>query len=110
MERLSHIGKVFRREFHQRWSLEVFKVSSRIKRAGLNIYMIVDLNEDPVLGTFYEKELQAVTVDATGVFVVDHVIRTKAVRRKTFNLVRWRGYPSKFDSWISQDDWTPVGN
>ena len=106
--RLSHVAKVFRREYHQKFTEEVFRVTSRKKRAGLNIYTLEDVDGEAVLGTFYQKELQGVIVDLSGTFDVDHVIRSKKVRGKTKYLVRWVGYAPKFDSWLDAKDFVPV--
>ena len=106
--RLSHTAKVFRREFHQRWTTEVFRVSSRKRRGPYNIFTISDLNGEELKGSFYSWELQLISIDLSGSFQIDHVIRTKKTRGVKMFLVRWRGYSSKFDSWISEKDFTPV--
>ncbi len=106
--RLSQAAKVFRREYNQRWTTEIFRVSSRMRRGPYNIFKISDLNGSEILGTFYSRELELITVDLTGSFVIDHVIRTKKSRGVKMYLVRWRGYGPKFDSWISEKDFTPV--
>jgi len=106
MVRVSHIARAFKREYDQRWSLEVFRISERQRRGHFNMYVIQDFQKDPVLGTWYELELQPVTVDASGVFTVNEVLRTKRVRGKKQHLVSWMGWPSKFNSWITDDDFT----
>ena len=108
MVRLSHLAKVFRREYGERWSLEVFRVSERRRRGPFNVYTVQDLQKEEVLGSWYEKELQGVSVDLTGNFVVERVIRKRTVRGKKQVLVKWRGYPSQFNSWVSDDDFVPV--
>jgi hypothetical protein len=106
--RLSHVAKVFRREYHQKFTEEVFRVTSRKKRAGLNIYTMEDVSGDVLLGSFYQKELQGVRVNLSGTFVVEHVIRSKKVKGKTQYLVKWRGYDSKFNSWLKDEDFVPT--
>ena len=106
--RLSHVAKAFKREYGQRWTLEVFRIDARQRRGPFNIYSLKDLQDEAVLGTWYEKELQGVSVDVSGNFVVDHVVRTRRMRGQKQFLIRWRGYPAKFDSWISADDFVPV--
>ena len=108
MVRLSHLAKAFKREYGQRWTQEVFQITARRRRGPFNIYSLQDLQKEDVHGTWYEKELQGVSVDITGNFVVDHVVRTRKVRGHTQFLIRWRGYPSKFDSWVSADDFVPL--
>lgn len=106
--RLSHAAKVFRRGFDYQYSLEIFRVSGRKKRAGLNIYTVEDLNASPLIGTFYRWELIPVTVDERGVFDVEEVIRSRKMKGKKHFLVRWRGYPDSMNSWISEDDFVPA--
>jgi hypothetical protein len=56
--RLSHLKKVFNRYYQEKWTEENFKVESRKLRQGIHVYKIVDYEDDPVQGTFYEPELQ----------------------------------------------------
>jgi hypothetical protein len=108
MVRVSHLARAFKREYDQRWSTEVFRVQGRQRRGAFNVYTLQDLQEETVLGTWYEKELQGVTVDLSGSFTVQEVLRSRKVRGKKQYLVSWVGYPSKFNSWISDDDFTPL--
>ena len=108
MVRLSHLAKVFRREYGQRWSQEVFRIAEKRRRGPFNIYIVEDLQKEQVLGSWYEKELQAVSVDLTGTFVVDRVIRSRTVRGQKQHLVSWKGYPAKFNSYISAEDFVSL--
>jgi hypothetical protein len=102
--RLSHVAKVFSRNYDEKWTRELFVLSSRRKRASLNIYEVRDLKKEPVVGTFYEKELQGVIFDLEGTFDVERVLRTKKVKGKKLLLIRWQNYPPAFDSWVSEED------
>ena len=108
MVRVSHLARVFKREYDQRWSSEVFRIAGRDRRGPFNVYTLQDLQKEAVLGTWYQRELQGVTVDLSGSFTVQEVLRTKKVRGKKQYLVSWVGYPSKFNSWISDEDFTPL--
>ena len=66
--RISFVAKVFAREYDARYTGEVFRVTSRTVRAGLNIYKVADLGGEVLIGTFYQSELLAVTIDERGVF------------------------------------------
>jgi len=61
--RLSHLKKVFDRDYQEKWTEEIFKVESRKLRHGIPVYKIVDYVDDPVQGTFYEPELQRIRKD-----------------------------------------------
>ena len=51
-------------------------------------------------GTFYELELQKVSVPVDRVYRVEAVLQRRKVGRRQEALVKWFGYPSKFNSWI----------
>ena len=50
-------------------------------------------------GGFYEEELQKVTDQE--IYRVEEVLKEKKVHGgKTLYLVKWKGWPSKFNSWV----------
>ena len=51
-------------------------------------------------GTFYELELQKVTVPFDKVYRVEAVLKRRTVGRRKEALVKWFGYSSYFNSWI----------
>ena len=55
--RMSKYKNIFARGYTQNWSEEVFVVS-KIKDTVPWMYVISDLNGEPITGSFYEKELQ----------------------------------------------------
>ena len=57
-------------------------------------YKIKDLNGEEIKGTFYREELQK--TDQT-IFRIEKVIR----KTKDRALVKWKGYPNQFNSWVS---------
>ena len=60
--------------------------------------MISDLNSEPIIGSFYEKEWQKTSKKKK--FRLE-----KALKRKGDKLyVRWKGYDNSFNSWIDQRD------
>ncbi len=64
-----------------------------------NMYELVDLDNEPIIGKFYEKEPSAVN-KADDVYRVEKIPR----RRKGQALVKWAGYNSKHNSWIPIKD------
>ena len=60
--RTTYIRKPFQREYDSRWTGEIFKISRCFMHQGQPIYRVVDWYNDPVKGTFYQKELQKVEV------------------------------------------------
>ena len=58
--RISHLQSSFQREYDIKWSGEIFKISKRFLRQDQPMYKIVDWFNQPMKGTFYQKELQKV--------------------------------------------------
>ena len=55
--RISRHKKVSAKEYAPNWFEEVF-VIKKVKNTVLWTYVIMDLNSEDIVGTFYEKELQ----------------------------------------------------
>ena len=55
--RISRHKKISAKEYGPHWSEEVF-VIKKVKNTVLWTYVIMDLNSEDIVGTFYEKEFQ----------------------------------------------------
>ena len=73
--RLSHLKKVFDRDYQEKWMEEIVEVESRKLRQGIFVYKIVDYVDDPVQGTFYEPELKRVRKGVNSLFRVEKILR-----------------------------------
>ena len=98
--RTTFLRRPFQREYDTRWTGEIFKITRRFMRQGQPIYKLVDWYNNPVKGTFYQKELQKIEVRDDDMFKVEKVIKYKGRGNKREVLVRWLGWPKQFDSWI----------
>lgn len=92
------------REYHQKWSGEIFVITQRYKRDGLPVYKLKDFAGDAITGTFYSQELQKVNVGTETEWKVDNVLKRRKVKGIKQVLVRWRHWPSKYDSWINESE------
>ena len=72
-------------------------VVSKVKITVSWTYVINDLNDEEIIGTFYEKELQKTNQRE---FRIDKVIKRKGDKL----YVKWKGYNSLFNSWIDKKD------
>ena len=61
--RISHLRNVFSREYDERWTREEFVVTSRFIKDNHRMYTLKDYDNEPILGTFYQNELQRVRVE-----------------------------------------------
>lgn len=102
--RLIHYKRPFTREYEERWTGEIFKITGRLKKDGIPLYNLEDYSGEPILGTFYESELQVVTPPET--FKIEKIIKTRRRRRgqSKEHLVKWLRWPEKFNSWVSEED------
>ena len=60
--------------------------------------MISDLNSEPIIGSFYEKEWQKTSKKKK--FRLEKVLKRKGDKL----YVRWKGYDNSLNSWIDKRD------
>jgi len=82
--------------FTPNWTEEVFTVS-KIQRTNPVTYKITDLNDEEIQVAFYDQELQKTSQE---VFRIEKVVK----KGKTRSLVKWKGYPKSFNSWVDNQD------
>ena len=93
---------MFYKGYLSKWSEEIFKIISRKRFSGKNLYKLEDLLGEEISGFFYELELQK--VEYPKVFRVEKILKSRKIGPKTEHYIKWLGYPSKFNSWISALD------
>ena len=99
--RISVHKGVFDKGSNANWSEEVFKIIQIVQNTP-TLYKLEDLAGEELTGYMYREQLQK-TIQR--IYMIDKVIRKrwKAARGQE-SLVRWRGYPNKFNSWIPTAD------
>lgn len=95
--RLSKAKRVFKKGYLPGWTEEVFVVA-RVLNYKIPAYKINEYDGTPVEGTFYEPEMQKVNVSENDYFRVEKVLK----RSKGQALIQWKGWPSKYNSWIDE--------
>ena len=91
--RISKFKKKFEKGYTPNWTEEIFIIYA-INMTNPVTYLIKDLNNNPIKGSFYKQELQKTT--GQEIFRISKVIRKKG--QKAF--VSWEGYGPEFNSWI----------
>jgi len=100
--RISKQKAVFEKGYVGNWTEEVFVITQIINRWPQCVYRLKDLADESIDGTFYQSELQKVEFDPKAEFKIEKVLRTKRERGGRIKyFVKWKGYPSKFNSWVS---------
>lgn len=91
----------FNRGYTPNWSEEIFQIVEARDTTPI-VYTIRDLNNEPIVGTFYQAELQLVTRPES--FKIEKIIKSKKLGKKTMYFVKWLNYPDTFNQWIDSTD------
>ena len=86
--------KVFDKGYTPNWTEEVF-VISKIQYTNPITYIIKDLHNEQIQGSFYKEELLKTTQT---IFRIEKVIRRDY--KKKAALVKWKGYSKDFNTWV----------
>ncbi|KAF0692147.1 Uncharacterized protein FWK35_00037436 [Aphis craccivora] len=79
------------------WTTEIFTVT-KIFQINPITYQLKDESDNKILGGFYEQEIKLTNFPNT--FLIERVV--KKVKNKI--LVKWFGFDSSQNSWISSTD------
>jgi hypothetical protein len=61
---------------------------------------LIDILGDPIRGTFYKYEIHKIDKADIELYMVDKIIKERKMKGKQPEvLVKWLGWPSKFNSW-----------
>ena len=79
---------------------EIFTIDKRYPRNPV-VYALNDYSGEPITGTFYEHELVKVIKNKGSLYEVEKVLQKRKRNGKTEYFVKWKHYPSKFNSWVN---------
>ena len=96
--RISKARQAFKKGYLAQWTEEIFTIVER-KSTQPPTFVLADYSGEVLKGTFYPQELQ-------NVIKTDNVYRVEKILKRTKNraLVKWQGYPDKFNSWVNVKD------
>ncbi|CAC5394021.1 unnamed protein product [Mytilus coruscus] len=75
-----------------------------LKSILFSLYKVVDLQNEEIEGSFQDSEVQKVRKDSETKWKIEKVIKRRKRNGTKQVLVRWLGYPKKFDSWVPVSD------
>ena len=95
--------KTFDRSYHQKFSLELFKVVEILHRMPVPTYTLQSMNNnDIIVGGFYANELQLVSGE---VYRIEKIVGRPRIRNGIRQvLVKWQGFDEQHNSWIPEAD------
>ena len=102
--KLSRIKYPFQKEYDEKWTNEIFTISQKYLNQGKAMYHVKDLLGEPITGGFFQPELQKVIIDDDTTYKIEKVIRKRKRNGRTEYLVKWWGWPSKFNSYVPESD------
>ncbi len=92
--RVSLLHSVFKKEYHQKWSEQIYTIQAISRRDCPLMYSLLDYLGEVVEGKFYKEELQKIGKPVT--FPIEKIIRKVGNRY----LVRFLGYPETY--WVDR--------
>ena len=95
--RISKHKTVFAKGYTPNWSTELFKIA-KVNPGTPVTYLLKDTSDAPILGRFYQEELQKTKYE--DVYLVEKILKARG--DKVF--VRWLGFDNTHDSWIKKSN------
>lgn len=92
---------IFEKGATRNFQEELFKIVKVKKTPQGYIYKLEDWDGEPITSIFYHYEL--VKTETKSTYKIDKILKTR-INKKTGEkeyFVKWRGYPSKFNSWTN---------
>ena len=93
----------FHRGYYQNFTVEYFRIVKALTNLPIPRYKLEDIMGEEVEATFFPDELVLYT-PANDEYYIEKVIRTRGRGGNKQHLVQWEGWPSKFNSWIRDDE------
>lgn len=106
--RISQLPSVFEKDYQQKWTSEIFKIASRRYRQNIPVYYLKDFHQEPIIGSFYESELQAIEKSPESLFEINKLIKKRRYRGQTQWYVSFVGWPDSFNQWINEKELKPA--
>ena len=100
--RIRKVKGTFEKGYLPNFSKEIFTISKQIPRDP-PVYKLKDLDGEELKGMFYEKELQKV-IKEDDMYEIEKILKKRGRGNNVHYLVKWLGYPNKFNSWVSASE------
>ena len=97
---------MFDKEYTAKWSGEIFTIINRKLNQNIPMYELKDYNNEVIQGFFYEPELQLAYIGTDILYKIEEILKKRKKKKggQVEVLVKWKGWPPKFNSWIPEED------
>lgn len=102
---ISDTKNVFDKGYKPKWSTELFRVN-KVSLHQPVTYRLVDSDNKPIHGIFYEPELQRIDQGSFNDEVLRQIDKLKRIGQSGgsyYYFVKWHGYPDEFNAWVNED-------
>ena len=93
----------FHRGYYENYTREYFKIDKVLNNLPVPRYKLKDILDENIEGAFFEDELVLYT-PTNDVYNIEKIIQTKGKGKQKKHLVQWEGWPSKFNSWVLDNE------
>ena len=101
MVRVSKVKGVFEKGYIPNWSEEHFLVDTDQDNPR-RVYKLKDKGGEEIKGSWYPEELQEITKNR---YLIEKILRKRKNKKGEKEvLVKWKGWPVKFNTWIPESD------
>ncbi len=101
--RISKYKGIFDKGYLPNFTEEFFKIK-HVSIGRPTVYKLEDLKQEDVNGIFYESELSPYNETEETTYNVEKVVGRKTIKGKKYVLVKYKGWPDKFDEWLPQEN------
>lgn len=99
--RISKYKGIMEKGYVPNWSEEHFHVAKELKK-GKPVFTIKDDLDEDIKGQFYSEELQPIEKNR---YIIEKIIKKRKLSNGSAkHFVKWKGWPDKFNSWLSSEE------
>lgn len=93
------------RAYWQKWSTENFIINQIFTIDKRLYFALIDAMHEPLTGLFEANELQLVNPNPKDqIYKIEKILTTKMINNIEYKLVKWFGFPKKYNSLIKSSD------
>ena len=98
--RLNKKFRPFKKDYLPGWTEEVFLVKQIYTKKPVVTYKLTEWDGTLIKGSFYQEDVQKVVLSDDALFRIDQVLKRQG--KQVFE--SWKGWPSKYNSWVWKKD------